>query len=68
MTPRGSGPGGGRGQGSGGGQGRGRMGGQGKGTGGECVCLSCGATKQHERGVPCTSEKCPKCGKPMTRA
>jgi len=45
--------------------------GQGQGTGGQrqgdggatnCVCPSCGASTEHQKGVPCTSVKCPKCG------
>lgn len=33
-----------------------------------CVCPSCGARAKHERNVPCTSTKCPKCGAKMTGA
>jgi predicted Fe-Mo cluster-binding NifX family protein len=70
--------GGGRGQG-GGGRGRGGRG-QGGGrrsqaTGGApgtqqaefCICPQCGQRKPHERGVPCTTQKCPQCGGAMTR-
>lgn len=57
----------GRGQGGGKGQGGGRMGGTGMGMGGECVCTSCGAKSPHQRGMPCSSQKCPKCGAAMTR-
>jgi predicted RNA-binding Zn-ribbon protein involved in translation (DUF1610 family) len=32
-----------------------------------CVCLSCGEKVLHERGVPCRSVKCPKCGNFMIR-
>lgn len=49
------------------GQGRGRMGGMAAGPVGECVCSKCGATVPHQRGVPCTERKCPKCGAMMTR-
>ena len=49
--------------------------GEGKGVGGPrqgdggadiCVCPSCGATVKHEKGTPCNSLSCPKCGQPMT--
>ena len=55
------------------GMGRGRSGGRGMGKGrgagpsGFCVCPSCGAKLPHTRGVPCTSQKCPKCGSTMIR-
>lgn len=65
--PTGQGPGTGRGRGMGQGSGRGRMGGRAMGPGGQCVCPSCGATATHQRGVPCTGMKCPRCGQPMTR-
>jgi hypothetical protein len=70
---RGKGQGGGSGQGRGGGSGQGRGGGRGLGggaglgPGGNCVCPSCGTTAPHQQGVPCSQEKCPKCGAPMTR-
>jgi len=55
----------------GGGPGQGRRAGQGRGFGvgpsGHCVCPACGEKVAHERGVPCYSMKCPKCGKPMVR-
>ncbi len=63
--PTGGGPGTGRGGGRGGGGGR--MGGFGGGPGGECVCTKCRHRAPHQRGVPCTSQQCPKCGAPMTR-
>jgi len=47
--------------------GRGRMGGFGMGLGGNCICPKCGATAVHQRGMPCTQQKCPKCGSIMTR-
>ncbi len=65
--PAGQGPGAGRGAGRGGGRGR-QPGGFGLGPAGECVCPACGAKIAHRRGIPCYSEKCPKCGQPMTRA
>jgi predicted DNA-binding protein (UPF0251 family) len=47
--------------------GKGRMGGKAAGPGGECVCPKCNARVPHQRGVPCTQRKCPKCGSQMTR-
>jgi len=73
--PRGVGTGSsGTGQGSAQGSGRGRgncrgMGG-GRATGspgGECICLSCGATVIHQAGTPCYQVKCPRCGVSMAR-
>jgi len=66
----GQGPGNGSGAGGGGrGGGRGRMGGPlAAGPDGECVCPQCGHREPHQRGVPCTEHKCPKCGIAMTRA
>jgi len=66
--PGGQGRGLGQGQGQGKGQGRGgRMGGRGAGPGGDCICPNCGNSVPHERGIPCTQMKCPKCGTAMTR-
>jgi len=63
----GTGPGGGQGQGRVG-QGRGRMGGPlAGGAVGTCLCPKCGHREPHERGVPCTQKKCPKCDAAMTR-
>ncbi|OQX88820.1 MAG: hypothetical protein B6D65_05345 [candidate division Zixibacteria bacterium 4484_93] len=63
----GMGTGGGRGMGGGRGGGRGMGKGRGAGPSGFCVCPSCGAKLPHTRGVPCTSQKCPKCGSTMIR-
>ncbi|NIQ88594.1 MAG: hypothetical protein GWN93_05760 [Deltaproteobacteria bacterium] len=38
---------------------------QGDGGAGTCVCPECGATAQHEKSVPCSEHKCPKCGTAM---
>jgi len=51
---------------------RGRMvgrvkGAMGLGPSGYCICKSCGYRIKHERGVPCATLKCPKCGLPLTR-
>lgn len=47
--------------------GRGRMGGKAAGPGGKCVCTSCGHGIPHQRGIPCTEIKCPKCNSRMSR-
>jgi ribosomal protein S26 len=57
----------GRGKGLGLGGGRGRNKGGAFGTGGFCVCAKCGEKVPHQRGVKCTTLKCPKCGKTMIR-
>lgn len=57
----------GRGKGLGLGGGRGRNKGGAFGTGGFCVCAKCGEKVLHQRGVKCTTLKCPKCGKTMIR-
>ena len=62
----GRGMGAGRGMGRGGG-GRGRMGGFAAGPGGYCVCPKCGYKVEHQVGIPCYQQKCPKCGSPMIR-
>ena len=47
---------------------RGRMGGtKAAGPGGNCVCPNCNKRAPHQLGVPCTSQKCPKCGTKMIR-
>ena len=58
---------GGRGQGLGGGRGPGLGGGTAAGPEGTCVCPQCAAKLAHQRGVPCSEQKCPKCGAVMTR-
>jgi ribosomal protein S26 len=69
----GKGRGAGSGGGQGGGQGRGQGGGQGRnrggafGPGGYCVCAKCGAKLPHQRGIKCTTLKCPECGHTMIR-
>lgn len=37
------------------------QGAQGKGPEGYCMCPKCGYKKKHEKGIPCSSIKCPKC-------
>ncbi len=33
----------------------------------KCFCPACGAETPHERGTPCSSSRCPRCGGPLTR-
>jgi len=40
---------------------------QGKGPEGYCICPKCGYKIKHERGTPCSTIKCPKCGKNLIR-
>ena len=42
-------------------------GGFGLGPGGYCVCPQCGERIPHQRGVPCYTQNCPKCGSRMVR-
>jgi len=46
---------------------RGRNLGGALGPGGFCVCAKCGEKVPHQRGVKCTTLKCPKCGHTMAR-
>jgi predicted Fe-Mo cluster-binding NifX family protein len=51
-----------------GGRGLGRMGGpKAAGPVGECVCPKCGHREPHVWGIPCSQQKCPKCGANMAR-
>jgi hypothetical protein len=34
----------------------------------ECTCPNCSYKEQHQRGIPCSEKKCPKCGTPMSGA
>ncbi len=56
------------GMGFGAGFGRGAGKGQGMGAGGNCLCTKCGHKIPHGQGIPCNTQKCPKCGALMTRA
>jgi len=49
------------------GGGRGRNKGGAYGTGGFCICTKCGEKIPHQRGLKCTSLKCPECGHTMIR-
>ena len=55
----------GKGLGLGGGHGRNKGGAF--GVGGVCVCAKCGEKMPHQKGVKCTTIKCPKCGTSMIR-
>ena len=66
--PAGSGAGMGRNRAGGLSRGQGQGMGLGMGAGGTCYCPACKTKVKHQRGVPCTSEKCPRCGLPMTRS
>ena len=49
-------------------RGRGRMGGKFlAGPGGNCICPKCKYEEPQQRGQPCRTKKCPKCGTLMTR-
>ena len=45
----------------------GRNGGGGFGPDGYCVCIKCGYSEEHRRGIKCTTLKCPECGHVMAR-
>lgn len=47
--------------------GRGKNNGGGFGIGGYCICMKCGGKVPHQRGVKCTTVKCPECGHIMVR-
>lgn len=47
--------------------GRGKMNGSAMGQGGNCQCASCGFAAPHQRGVPCTQQRCPQCGTALIR-
>jgi ribosomal protein S26 len=49
------------------GSGKGKNKGGAFGPGGYCICAKCGERLPHQRGVKCTTIKCPVCGKPMIR-
>ncbi|HDQ34727.1 MAG TPA: hypothetical protein ENN14_00235 [Chloroflexi bacterium] len=60
----------GRGQGAGTGGGAGSGGGNlpGSGPDGTCRCPSCDHTEPHQRGVPCYTRTCPKCGTQLVKS
>ena len=49
------------------GAGRGRNKGGAFGAGGYCICAKCGEKVPHQRGIKCTTLKCPECGHTMIR-
>lgn len=49
------------------GRGQGRNKGGAFGPGGFCICNKCGTKVPHQRGVKCTTLKCPECGHTMIR-
>jgi len=44
-----------------------RNGGGGFGPTGYCICIKCGYKTEHQRGVKCTTLKCPECGHVLAR-
>ncbi len=47
--------------------GKGRNNGGGFGKGGFCVCAKCGTKLPHQKGIKCTTIKCPNCGNTLVR-
>ena len=47
--------------------GQGRNNGGAFGPGGYCVCNACGEKVLHQKGIKCTTQKCPACGHTMIR-
>jgi cation diffusion facilitator family transporter len=39
----------------------------GSGPGGSCFCSKCGYKTEHQKGVPCSTLKCPRCGSVLSR-
>ncbi|MGB9836998.1 MAG: ferredoxin [Candidatus Saccharicenans sp.] len=39
----------------------------GQGPGGYCFCPKCGYRQEHQPGVPCIEQRCPKCGSALIR-
>jgi len=37
------------------------------GVGGFCICPKCGERIEHQQGIPCQEERCPKCSTKMLR-
>jgi ribosomal protein S26 len=46
---------------------KGRNKGGAMGQGGTCVCTKCAFEEPHQKGVKCTTIKCPKCGHTLIR-
>jgi len=40
---------------------------EGRGPGGDCACSKCNYKEKHQRGVPCSEIKCPRCGTSLER-
>ena len=40
---------------------------KGKGPEGYCICKKCKYKQKHEKGIPCSKMKCPKCGGDLGR-